>query len=121
MARDQDRERVAPVRGAGRARGAGPAGAGRQLGVGDRLAVGDVEQRRPHRLLPRRADRRERQVERAPLAGEVLRELAAKRVEDRRGRTGARVAGPRPPQRGERALVVGFGEQVADRRADGGG
>src|SRR3954451_13544273 len=74
VARVDDRDRVAAVGAPDRAGDAAELTG--QLAVGDRLAVRDLAQARPDGALEGGAVLGQRQVERGPLAGEVLVELA---------------------------------------------
>ncbi len=75
MARDDDRDRVAAVRGADRATGRRPAELARELTVAARGAERDPRQRTPHTRLELGALRTERDRELAAVTREVLREL----------------------------------------------
>src|SRR3954447_16831371 len=75
MARDDQSDRVAPVRAADRAARAGAADAFGDLRVGRGLAVRDRAHLVPHAPLERRALELDIQVELGALAGEVLLEL----------------------------------------------
>ena len=84
MARHDDRDRVAPVRGTdGAARGRA-ADRARDIAVAAQRAVRDVEERAPHELLERRALRGHLDVERAPLTREVFAQLLGDAREQRR-------------------------------------
>jgi hypothetical protein len=115
MARDEDRDRVAPVGGTRRPRRARPPGARRQLRVRDRRPRLHLQQRVPDRALEGRAARGERDVEREALAGEVLGELRSQHPEP-----SAAMARAAPQQRGQEAAVVLLSEEWSERRVDGG-
>ena len=76
------RDPVAAVRLADGARAAGAAERARQVLVGARLAVRDPPQLAPDRLLERGSGVVERHLEASALAGEVLGELALRRLDE---------------------------------------
>ena len=75
MAGNDDRQRIAARRGARRADARRSARARRELAIGDRRAVAHAGDRLPDIALERRADRRQRHVERDALAREIFGEL----------------------------------------------
>src|SRR5579862_6873730 len=82
MARNDDRKRIPAVRRADRANRVGLADRARQLSVTDRPAVRNLRQLAPHRLLERRARRRERQIEGSAFRREILFELTRRDPDD---------------------------------------
>src|SRR5690606_40753610 len=98
MARDDDRDRVSAVRETDRPDAPRMTDCPGDVRVRRRAAVADFEQRVPHPTLERRALRRERHVELAPDAGEVLAKLPGDALERARILFGIvrRTFGPRP-------------------------
>ena len=78
VTRNDDRDRIGSVGETDGAHRFGIADAPRELSVAGGLAVRDIAQRAPHLLLKRRALRRERNIKRAELAGEVRRSVATR-------------------------------------------
>ena len=83
VARDDDGDAVGAVGGSDGARRSRRADLPSELRVGARLAEGDAQQRVPHAALERTARVLQRQVERAPAAGEVLVQLGGEAVDQR--------------------------------------
>ena len=85
------------------------ADARRELAVGLGLAVRDLAQRLPDAQLELRPRRRERQVELAPVAGEVLAQLLAQLAE----RGGVALPGARDGDRPAAGLHVEAAERLS--------
>src|SRR5216683_1543055 len=119
MTRDNDRDRVSPIRESDGARGGTIAELLCDGPVARRGAVGDLAQRVPHAMLERRAEGFERQVECGAGAGEVLLELLARAREQ----CGSRSFGDFHPAglvRRRGSAARGWEEDAGDGRVGGG-
>lgn len=121
MAGDHDRDRVAVVRQADGTGQTGIAEHRRLLAVAAGLAVGDLPERLPGALLEVGAPQRQPEIERAPLACEVLAELLLDRFEPGRGARDLldrlRHAVPREEQRTQ-AAIIGERDQLTQGRVE---
>ncbi len=84
MTRHDDRDRIAPVRGADCSARGRPTDHLRDISIAPQLPVRDSHEGIPDAVLKRRAVRGELDIERAPLAGEILTQLRGDALEQRR-------------------------------------
>jgi hypothetical protein len=115
VAGQDDRDRVGAIRGPDGAGAVRAADVPRLFAVAARLAVGDLGQCTPAGQLELGPRRRERNVERLALAGEVLTQLRGHSIEERRRRR--RLAKPAERKPRERAIALDE-RQRTDGRID---